>query len=102
MVCKLNKFLYGLWQALRQWYHTFSTTIIQHGFHKSSIDHSLFTKGIDPCFVARLVYVDDIVQAGSNPTWIQQTQELLQSLLKLLGGLKYFIVVHATVQRYER
>lgn len=59
-VRKLNK----LFKALR--YTNFSSTLLNHGFHQSLHDYSLFTKGTGNSFVALVVYFDDIIIDGEN------------------------------------
>jgi hypothetical protein len=86
-VCKLQKSLYGLKQASRQWFAKFSSTLI-----------SLFTRTQASSFIALLFYVDDIVIASDNVASVLELTKFLNSVfsLKDLGPLKYFIGIEIT------
>ncbi|GAU20755.1 hypothetical protein TSUD_239490 [Trifolium subterraneum] len=67
LVCKLQRSLYGLKQASRQWNAKLTETLISSGYSQSKADYSLFTKRTSIGFTAILVYVDDLVLKLQDP-----------------------------------
>ncbi|KAL2944143.1 Retrovirus-related Pol polyprotein from transposon RE2 [Bienertia sinuspersici] len=93
LVCKLNKSLYGIKQAPRNWFSKLSTALISHRFHQSKSDHTLFLKNKGSTIVIVLMYVDDWILAGNSTKELEDTKHFLSSSfhMKDLGELRYFL-----------
>ncbi|CAN1217084.1 Retrovirus-related Pol polyprotein from transposon TNT 1-94 [Linum perenne] len=93
LVCKLNKSLYGLKQASRQWNFKLTEFLLSAGFRQSKCDYSLFTIASQGSFLAALVYVDDILLAGNNLDQITSLKQQLHSAftIKDIGPAKFFL-----------
>lgn len=92
-VCKLKKSLYGLKQASRKWYEKFTSVLTQQHQIQASLDHSLFIKKSSDIFTVLLVYVDDIILAGTSLLKFQHIKSIQDTSYKIkdLGQLKYFL-----------
>ena len=92
-VCKLEKSIYGLKQASRQWFLKFQSTLLGLGFNHLHSDHTCFLKHTDGAFLCVLVYVDDIIIPSNNDSVVTALKLQLHSHFKLcdLGALKYFL-----------
>ena len=66
MVCKLKKSLYGLKHAPRQWYLKFKIFMVSSEFVRLRADHCCYFKWFENFYIILLLYVDDMLVAGSS------------------------------------
>jgi hypothetical protein len=92
-VCKLQKSIYGLKQAPRVWFESFTTQLLNLGFHSASVDSSLFLYRDGSIIAYLLLYVDDIVLTGNTPSFLTQLISSLSKVFELkdMGTLHYFL-----------
>ena len=91
-VCLLHKAIYGLKQASRAWFESFTSQLFHIGFHASSADSNLFILHHGSFVVYLLLYVDDIIITGNSPSFIDHLISRLSGAfdLKDLGPLTFF------------
>ncbi|XP_057418149.1 uncharacterized protein LOC130712328 [Lotus japonicus] len=97
-VCRLNKALYGLKQAPRAWFQRLSSFLLRYGFSCSRADPSLFFFYKGRITLYLLVYVDDIILTGSDPSLLTEFIARLNAefAIKYLGKLGYFLGLEIT------
>ncbi|RDY13516.1 hypothetical protein CR513_01537, partial [Mucuna pruriens] len=90
-VCWLQKSLYELYQASRNWYKKF-TSLITIGYQQLPTDHSLIISHHGGSFIVILIYVDDVIITGTNSTLISSLKCYLDDKfhIKDFRKLKYF------------
>lgn len=66
LVCKLTKSLYNLKQAPRQWYKKFDNLMCNSGYIRRQEDHCCYVRHFDNSYIILLLYVDDMLFAGSS------------------------------------
>jgi hypothetical protein len=76
---KLNKSIYGLVQAARQWHDKFSEEIMNMGFKNNHIDTCVFYKEEGKEFCILCIYVDNGIITGS----IKLMEETIKRLNKV-------------------
>jgi hypothetical protein len=96
-VCKLQRSLYGLKQSPRAWYARLSERLYQLGFISSKADTSLFIFSQGDVCIYMLVYVDDIIIAGSTSVVVDRLVHSLSKSfpIKDMGKLDYFLGLEA-------
>ena len=93
LVCKLNKSIYGLKQAAKNWYEALTSLLLKKGFKRSRNDYCLFVRKEDGTFSYVLVWVDDIVVAGATEEAVNEIKSILNETFKMddRGVLNWFL-----------
>jgi hypothetical protein len=79
MGCRLNKSIYGLKQASRQWYLKFDKMIKEFGFKENVEDNCVYAKFKNGKYIFLILYVDDILLASSDVSLLREMKTFLSS-----------------------
>ncbi|GJV02792.1 putative ribonuclease H-like domain-containing protein [Tanacetum coccineum] len=92
-VYKVEKALYGLHQALRAWYETFSTYLIENRFRRGTIDKTLFIKKNKGDILLVQVYIDDIIFGSTKKSLCDEFEGLVHKRFQMssMGELTFFL-----------
>ncbi|GJZ55124.1 putative ribonuclease H-like domain-containing protein [Tanacetum coccineum] len=91
-VYKVEKALYGLHQALRFWYETLSTYLLENGFRRGTIDKTLFIKKYKGDIMLVQVYVDGII-FGHKRIIMCEFEQMMHKRFQMssIGELTFFL-----------
>ena len=105
LVCRLNKSLYRLKQAPRQWYKKFDSSMADHNFKETMNDHCVFMKRYASSdFLILLLYVDDMLIVGHDHKKIAALKNDLSKsfAMKDLGPARQILGMKITRDRSKK
>ncbi|KAI3827813.1 hypothetical protein L1987_01898 [Smallanthus sonchifolius] len=93
MVFKLDKALYGVHQAPREWYETLSTHLLPNNFVRGKIDSTLIIKKSGGDYLLLQIYVDDIIFGSTNEGLCKDFEGVMKSKFEMsaMGKLSFFL-----------
>ncbi|GJQ98268.1 retrotransposon protein, putative, ty1-copia subclass [Tanacetum coccineum] len=92
-VCKLQRSIYGLKQASRQWNKRFDEEIKRFGFTQNRDEPCVYRKASGSNVVFLILYVDDILIMGNNIPRLKEVKDYLGKCfsMKDLGEAAYIL-----------
>jgi len=104
LVCKLKKYLYGLKQPPRMWFHKFDTFIWGLGFTRSKEDQCVYFKLIGDRVIYLFFYVDDVLLVGNDKEIVHNLKTRLSSKfdMKDIGAANYILGMEIKRNREKR
>ena len=103
-VCKLQRAIYGLKQASRQWNKRFDEEVKRFGFVQNRDEPCVYRKASGDDVVFLVLYVDDILIMGNNIPKLQEVKDYLGSCfsVKDLGEAAYILGIKIYRDRSRR
>ncbi|MEE4247441.1 MAG: reverse transcriptase domain-containing protein [Kangiellaceae bacterium] len=103
LVWKLKKSVYGLKQSGRNWNETLDDYLKERGFENSIVDPCLYTRTKKDSTVLMLVWVDDILIAGSDKETVDVVKTEMKAKFDItdFGRLSYFLGIQFNFAQSE-
>nr|GFA58321.1 retrotransposon protein, putative, Ty1-copia subclass [Tanacetum cinerariifolium] len=103
-VCKLQRSVYGLKQASRQWNKRFGEEIKKFGFIQNCNEPCVYRKASGSDVVFLILYVDDILIMGNNIPRLKEVKDYLEKCfsMKDLGETAYILGIKIYRDRSRR
>jgi hypothetical protein len=79
MIYKPKKSIYGLKQALRQWYLKFDEVVTSYGFKENTVDQCIDLRVSGRKYTLLVLYVDDILLIANDTELLLKTKHILSS-----------------------
>ena len=100
IVCKLEKLIYRLKQASKQWYLKFNT-ITFFDFHKNIVDRCIYRKISGSKFIFLVLYDDDILLAANDLGILYETKKFFSKNFEMkdMGEVSYMIRMSISIKR---
>ncbi|KAM0009035.1 putative RNA-directed DNA polymerase [Helianthus debilis subsp. tardiflorus] len=85
--------MYGLHQAPRAWYETWSQHLLANSFIRGKVDATLFTKEVDGHLLIVQIYVDDIIFGSTNEKLCKDFEHVMKQKFEMssMGEIKFFL-----------
>ncbi|KAL0550032.1 hypothetical protein IC582_014528 [Cucumis melo] len=100
-VCKLDKFLYSLKQAPKQWHETFDNLLMSKGFKVNESDKCIYYKTKGRLCIIICLYVDDMLIFGSNFHVINDVKSMLRENFDMKGLGEADVILDIKITRTE-
>ena len=99
LVCKLNKSIYGLKQASRQWYLKFNNIIVSYGFVENTVDQCIYMKVSGSEFIILVLYVDNIFLATNDVGLLHNVKKFLSNNFEMKYMVETSYVIEIEIFR---
>ena len=96
LVWKLKKSLYGLKQSGKNWNDHVHQFFMDNNFIRSETDPCIYFKTDDDGFVTIILWVDDIILAGTTVEYVNKVRQILRDKYKMknLGAINQFLGIN--------
>jgi len=98
-VCRLLKSLYGLKPVPRMWYELFDTFLLSQGFHRCTLDTSVYIKRQGSYILLLDLYVNDLVLIANDLKYLCIYKQICTQRFSMMDNNELAYILSVQVRR---